>query len=991
MLNYRIAVPILVVLLPLSLYAVGDDIKFDRISREEGLSSSIVYSIIEDEKGFLWFGTPDGLNKFDGQDFTVYKSNLNDPRSIPNSGAGNLTIDSKGLIWIGTWGGGLIRFDPQSESFTSFKNDPDNTNSISGDRVQSLYEDIEQNHWFGTYQGGLNLYNEEKNEFTSFGNVEGDDTSISHNRIWSIIDDDKNYLWVGTSTGLNRYDKKNSRFKRIDQTLDFTIRTILITGDSRLWFGTDEGLFIYDREHEVVVDTIFNDRIYALYEDSHSTIWVGTSEGLIRYDYKNNTHKRYQNIPENFFSLSVNSVRTIFEDSSGVIWIGTDGGGICRFNNNPKDFNHYYTDKSKPEYLLSNNIFAFENDDPGQIWIGSIEGLQKWDRNTNSFITIMEGEIRAFEKDPSGDLWIGSRDGLLRYDHLTEELISYNFDISEIRSIILDSSGLLWIGTYKNGVFTYDRDSDIWTSIENLNHREIWTIFEDSSGDIWIGTGDGLNRYIKSTGEYRSYNIKENDSSSLLGIRVYSIFEDTNHGLWIGTDEGLNRWYRESDSFDRLTAADGLADKSVNSILEDKYGNLWLGSNDGLTKINPETGESLTYNVEDNLQGREFNTNSALLTDDGTILMGGLDGFNSFNPLKLTESTYNPPVVLTGFSVKGENRVFSNSISYINDIHLSYRENFFTFKFKALDFTTSRINSYAYKLEGVDKDWIYINDRNHVSYTNIDGGNYIFRLKAANRDQIWNNDVLSINISVTSPPWKRWWAYLIYLTVFSAIISAVINWKVGKHKKEIAYHMEFVEKLEEKVLERTVELKIVNKKLERLSNIDDLTSLYNRRYFDKRYFSEWNRLQRVKLPISVLMCDIDNFKLYNDYYGHQAGDRCIKDVARIITDHCVRPTDLAVRYGGEEFLVILPQTDDSGAMKVAESIRASIENTKIKHEYSTSSDFITISIGVASIIPDQDISPLVLVEMADKALYVCKNNGRNKVSLYDKKLDKNKL
>ena len=335
----------------LALYSADIDIKFDRISREDGLSSSTIYSIIEDEKGFIWFGTPDGLNKFDGTQFTVFKSNLNNSLSIPHNSAGNLYIDPDGIIWIGTWGGGLIRFNPKLKTFKSYKYDPEDNQSISGNRVQSLFYAEAGEYWFGTYQGGLNKFDSWIERFRSF-QTEDDKNSISNNRVWSIIADADKNLWIGTSNGLNLFDDIDYSFITIEGTEDYIIRNQLITDNNLLWFGTNDGLFCYDIELNNLKETQFTDRIYALFEDSKGIIWIGTSEGLIRYDYKNDSSHRYTHVPENKYSLSINKIRVIFEDSSGIMWIGTDGGGLCRFDNNPTDFTHYYPDETKSDYLL---------------------------------------------------------------------------------------------------------------------------------------------------------------------------------------------------------------------------------------------------------------------------------------------------------------------------------------------------------------------------------------------------------------------------------------------------------------------------------------------------------------------------------------------------------------------------------------------------------------------------------------------------------------
>jgi len=833
--------------------AQNGEIKFNRLSREEGLSHSTVFSIVQDKQGFMWLGTPDGMNRYDGYTFNILRNNPQDPNSIPNNNAGNLLIDRAGMIWIGTWGGGLIRFNPRTEMFSQYLNDPQDPGSISGNRVQSLYEDRFGNYWFGTYREGLNHFDPTTKRFHHYQHSPPNTGSLSHNRVWAIREDGRGTLWIGTSNGLNRFNPQTKSFSAFfhnpadPESLSHNrVRTLYKAQFGELWIGTQKGLNRIDPltgkffrvGNPDDPNSPYHDQINAIMEDRLGTFWIGTSNGLIRFHPRFKEFTRYVHAIDDPHSLSENSVRSLFEDASGMIWIGTKGG-LTIFDNKPEKFELYTEDAVNPNSLSYKYVLAIMEDRSGHIWIGTRGGLNRFSPTSGNFEyyrhdpenpdSLGSNEVNALHETDSGDFWIGTAESLERFDRATGRFQHYvdpfkqtgDKRFSEIRAIHSNTEGSLFIGTYKSGLQEWNPRTGYFAehlpdpeNPKSLSHREIWTIFEDRSHNLWIGTGNGLNRWDRKTGEFTHYRHDPKNPKSLLGQRVQTIYEDKSGIFWIGTDEGLNRWHPYRTQFFHFTQKDGLPNNSILGILEDEREHLWISTNRGLSQFNPVTKNFRNYDVDDGLQSKEFVAQAYTQSRDGKMYFGGINGFNAFYPGMVKDNPHIPPVALTGFKIFGQPVKVQPSISVTDQVVLSFRDKFIEFEFAALDYTAPQKNQYAYKLEGFDRDWIHLGNRHNASYTNLDSGDYTFRVKASNNDGVWNENGLSLKLTITPPPWKTWWAYTLYLILLVGSVSGFVRYKTVSYRRKLETQEKTRHILKEKVKTRTHELNIAKENAE---------------------------------------------------------------------------------------------------------------------------------------------------------------------------------
>ena len=980
------------------------------LTEEDGFVSSEIYSIIQDNQGLLWFGTGEsGIMRYDGRKVTLFEFDSMNSNGLSDNDAGNLMLDRNGKVWVGTWGGGANLYDPQTGKFQHFINDPLRINSLSSNRIQSLFHDQSDSIWLGSYDRGLSRYLG-NNTFEHIKKVDDISTSLSHNRIWDIEDNGNDSLWVATSFGLNLYDKNNKTFSHFfpepnnpTPTGANEIRSILKTSKGKLYVGTQNGPFDFDKESGVFtpLKTINHEvlgQINSMIEDQSGYIWFVSSKGLFRQSSTGSDIQQFD-LGQN------NGLRIIFEDSSRTIWVTSENHGIYKIVPHRK-----FKSINSAALVPPNGIAVDGNGD--LLIVSSSSQLYKWQTSSQKLETLSSsifseengyGANRLLERpilfpDGNDNLWIAQDNGLARYNLTTKkvDLIKYpesdsNYkEFRELRALNIDKNGNLWIGTYKNGVYRYDPTIKHFIHLDaslGLSHPEVLGIFKDREHNIWVGTGNGVNLWEEKSQRFISFKSEKNKPNSLAGKTVQDIHQSSDGKIWIATQKGLNLYLPETKTFKHFGQKNGMPTSLIRAIEDDKNGQLWLTTNKGISKLNPLTGEVTNFDSYNGLLGVNYYQNGLVKGSNETLFTSSQRGIEFFNTLDVetNDSEYN--LVLTGFNKMGKAVKLETPYSYVKDIELTYLDYFFSFEFSVLDFVSPNKNLYSYKLEGYDDSWIDIGNRNIVSFTNLDGGSYKFLVKATNSTGNWGKQLLSINLHVSPPPWKTWWAYTFYFLSILIAISVSIYFRTRIHQIEIDRQKQFVLTLEEQVAEKTASLNAqasdlitVNQQLKILTYQDGLTGLYNRRYFDKQLEIEISRHFRQKQPLSLIIGDIDHFKLFNDLYGHQKGDDCLRQVARCIRTSVARVTDANCRYGGEEFAIILPNTSLEESTLVAERLCSDIEAMKIPHEESETSAFVTLTLGVVTIPSDEETSVDSIILSADSALYLGKSSGRNNVT-----------
>ena len=831
------------------LYAQKKDITFEQIFLDQGLSQSIVQCICQHRSGFMWFGTEDGLNKYDGYKFTIIRNDPDDPNSLSYNNITSIFEDRSGILWIGTFYGGLNRYDPQTKRFFRYQHDPNHSNSLSNNNINVILQDKSGNLWIGT-DGGLNKLilpvlsasgNESEEStptFIRYQNDPNNPNSLSHNIVRSIYEDSSGVLWIGTDGGLNKLVPpvpKSSGSESEGSPPTFTryqndppnpnslshneVYSILEDNSGALWIGTKGGgLNHFDRQKNQFIrfqhdpnnpNSLSHDEVYVIYEDRAGILWIGTNGGgLCVFDRENEKFIPYRNDPYDPSTISYNEIRAIYEDRSGLLWIGTYGGGIDKVDKGKRQFTLYAHDPGNPNSLSHPIVWSIYEDKAGILWIGTHGGgLNRFDRRTDQWkhyrhnpddpSSLSHDIVRVVYEDRSGVLWIGTHGGgINQFDRKTEKFTRYlndpndstSLSHNEIRSIYEDRSGVLWIGTYGGGldklvpgdqpgstpIFVHYRNYP--KNPNSLSNDFVRVTYEDRSGVFWIGTeGGGLNRFDRESETFTHYRADPQNPNSLNNDYIFSIHEDESGFLWLGTwGGGINKFDKVNEEFTNYTEKDGLPNDAVYGILEDQQGNLWLSTNNGLLKFNPKVETFRNYSMEDGLQSNEFNGGSFYKSRGVEMFFGGIEGFNAFYPEEIKDSPFIPPVIITSFSKLNQEVEFGKPISEIKELKLSYKDYVFSFEFAALDFTAPEKNRYAYKMEGLDEDWVYTDSKKRfATYTTLDPGSYTFRVKGSNNDGVWNEEGTAMKIIIMPPIWKTWWFRLI---VALLLIGLALLW-----------------------------------------------------------------------------------------------------------------------------------------------------------------------------------------------------------------------
>ncbi|MBF0101783.1 MAG: response regulator [Desulfobacterales bacterium] len=807
--------------------ANGQDVfpKFNSITINDGLSESSVTSILQDHQGYMWFATQDGINKYDGHRFIYYKSDPFNANSLSDNHVRVMLQDKQGIFWIGTKGGGLNRFDPLTERFIRYNHDPKNNHSISDDILTVIHEDKHGMLWIGT-ENGLCKFDKSTQSFTIYKNDPNDKNSLSHHHILAISEDDQGMLWIGTDEGgLNRFNPTTNQFKSYTQEAypgiaDNSITVIYPRKADELWLGTNKSGLIrfnpntnefsrfYMEEHDV--KTLNSNTIQAIFEDSYGRFWVGTDKGLHLFNPEKKEFRRFLHDPSDPFSLTHNDIFSIYEDNAGNVWFGTYLGGVNKYS--PKKFQyHLKHDPQNPTSMKDSNIWSIYEDHNRLLWLGTQQaGVYIYDRQTNTLVnyhhdsenpnSLSNNRVQAFCEDGQNRMWIGTEDGLNRFDPKTNAFQVFKNDPANLKTISsndvmwirYDPKGYLWIGTYAGGVNIFDLATETFTCLKHdpnnknsLSHNKVRTLFLDKQGLLWVGVENGLNFFDPQKQQWGLYQHDVYQPTSILNNRVFCIYEDRHERLWIGTGNGLDQLDRNTHEFKHVTEKEGLPNNTIYGILEDTEGNLWLSTNKGISKYTPSSGQIQNYDVQDGLQSNEFNMGAYHQSSKGEMFFGGINGLTYFYPQHIKNNPHIPPVYITGFGIFDRMQRIEKSLDNQGRIVLSYKDNYISFEFVALDYVNPNQNQYAYQLEGFDQEWLYCENRRYASYTNLDGGTYWFNVKGSNNDGLWNETGMRIQINVYPPPWKTWWAYTLYVLGLICGVVLFIRFKTAAQQKKI--------------------------------------------------------------------------------------------------------------------------------------------------------------------------------------------------------------
>jgi signal transduction histidine kinase/ligand-binding sensor domain-containing protein/CheY-like chemotaxis protein len=850
--NKRIILFLILTGLRQCIFAVGSDsdISFDFFTTGNGISQNNVTCITEDSRGFLWFGTRNGLNRFNGYQFEIYQHSNKRTRHINGNHIRCIFEDHAGDLWVGSIEGGLNKLNRQLNTFESFTTSGAGVN-ISLFDVNTIAEDKNGNLWIGTGQHGIYIIDVKREHIKK---KKFDSPVPGHKPVRSIFCDSENNIWIGFAEegGLYKYtpDHTLNSFVKTNEELNAnginSIRVITEDSEKNVWVGTYFGIFRYNDNGSVIhycnkggKQLITNNVITSIAEDLHGEIWIGTENGGVNIlNKKTNTFRHIlakENDPK---SLNNNSIYAVYCSNSGDIWIGTYLGGINLYTFEKSLFSNYRHIYNEPNNLGHNDVLCFLKDSKNRLWVGtdgggisiydsSMKHVSVYNTKKHGDLSLASDNVMSIHEDKEGIYWIATwRGGLHLYNprkKRTKVLIPDNSREGHISgefiwSLYEDNDGNMWVGTFYSGLNRYDREHHKFITYEyghgkkNLSSNNITSILEDYTGDLWIATEKGLNRYDRRTGEFIKYFADDSDSYSLGNNNVISAATDTAGKLWLATADGLCRYNYQKNNFVVYTKENGLPDNVILSIEFDNKNRIWLTTPKGLCLYNPLKQSSYIF-------PDEYKSTAHYKDNSGLLYFGGAEGFKVFDPDEIKFNNSPPDIVFTNFFISNKEVDFTDKnqpihahISELDKIFLPPDVNLFGIEFTSLSLVNSDYNRYEYKLEGFDKDWVYAGNNRIASYSNLHPGEYTFRVRVANGNGVWNYDGKSIDIIIIPPFWKKSWFYLVVILSIIAVIYAVIFLREKKlqHDKKI---------LEDRIARRTKKIEQQNAELTNINEV----------------------------------------------------------------------------------------------------------------------------------------------------------------------------
>jgi ligand-binding sensor domain-containing protein/signal transduction histidine kinase len=847
--------------------SVPPPLRFEKITTADGLSFPAVRDILQDRQGFIWFATDSGLNRYDGHQFTVYKEDPGDSTTIRFDDVRVLYEDSDGTLWVGG-GGGLDRFDRATETFTHVD---------TRGQVFAIYEDGAGTLWAGFWHG-LYGYDRATDEMIHADqpnpDVPADWAARSETSVVAIDGDPDGTLWIGTVAGLYRRDATTGAFSayRHDPQEPAslgsdTVTALFVDRQGVVWIGTEGGLdrfdpasgtFLHYRHDPADPASLGDDTVLSILEDNAGTLWLGTTGGLDRFDPGQDRFLHYRHDPDDPASLGADVVLSLFEDRAGVFWAGT-AQGVSKSNRRAEQFTRYRALRdppAEPSYALDVSdllqdrqpailsdatVLALHEDASGVLWIGTFDGgLNRLDTRSGRLTvyrhdpddpaSLSSNRVGALFEDHAGSLWAGAgSDWLERFDPGTESFLHTRQLGAEVSALAEDPASNLWIGTSGEGLYRlgsdrlllehfpqFWQDPDHWWRNGSLSSHMVSTLQVDQAGILWAGTlYGGINLWGQVEDQFTHLRYDPTDPNSLSHDRVLSILEDPSQDMvWIGTaGGGLNRYDRATQRFTHYTSAEGLPGDTVGCILADEAGFLWLATVQGLSRFDPGAGTFRNYDRQDGVGVLSAaGSGSCLRSQAGELFFGGADGLYAFRPEQIKENVLPPPVAITALKIFDEPAY--RYLSPGQEIRLPYGDNFVSFEFAALDYTMPEKNQYAYRLEGLDRDWVYAGTRRYADYPALDPGQYTFRVRGANSDGVWNEEGAAINLIVEPPFWQTW--------IFRLIVAgALVLGTVGVYRQRIRGIEARSRELARQVEERTQEIQQLSAKAQELAVMEE--------------------------------------------------------------------------------------------------------------------------------------------------------------------------
>lgn len=835
------------------------DLKFHRIF--EGLINNRISTIFQDHQEFIWVGTYSGLHKYDGLSFKVYASG-SDTTSINDNYIGAIYEDSQNQLWIGT-GSGMALYNRNTDDFIRFELQSEAVNQGGENNlVNTILEDKKGKIWVSTTTSGLFFFDRDQQKFLAFQVDQG----VSIN---SMVAAEEDILWLATSgqgliklnTATTKTDYHVHHPSDPSSISSNNLKTVVIDQEGNLWAGArsnglnrmkvEDGKVGFIRYRHELGDphSLYNNSIYKLQIDRKGNLWTcNENGGLHLYNKTTDSFYRYLHDPKDPNSLSHNSIWNIFQDNQDRYWIGTAQSGINLVDPYATKFAHFSQNPLNPEGLNNDIIRDFLETKNGNIWIATDGGgLNYFDRNKETFRSFKHERLNpnslgsdaviSLNEDQDGTLWVGTWAGGLNilvdeqkgiFTSFNDWIQNHTYPIQHVFDVHFDEE-YIWVAAFDEGLYRYDKkNKELRLFAKNgsngISSNQPLRIFEDSNKNLWIGTQSGLNM-IRSTdkalGKFKVFQPSDLDTNSIPSNSIRQIFEDSKKNIWIATDRGLSRYQPEKDNFITYSQKHGLPINEINSIVEDDRGFLWVGTIKGIAKFDPSKIVFTNYDKYDGLQGNEFSRYSALKTQKGELLFGGFNGFNLFHPDQLNINPFSPKVYLTDLKLFNQSVHFQDPdsplqrhIAATDTLHLSYQENVLTFDFIALNYTHSDQTQYAYFLEGFEKEWNYVGTQRNATYTNLNPGRYVFRVKAANSDGIWNNEGTALVLVISPPFWKTIW-FIVSVTLL--LIGLLF---LGYKLRVRAIH-QYNRQLEKTVEERTTLLTHANSELKKHINEKD--------------------------------------------------------------------------------------------------------------------------------------------------------------------------